>query len=94
VVRYLKYAAELTPSDPAGAAAYYALAAPFFDGLKQGGTLGRPELPPGETVGEQRLGMLERGISMERIAELEDVDIDVVRRSISRGRARRRERGQ
>ena len=94
VVRYLKYAAELTPSDPVSAATYYALAAPFFDGVKQGGKSGRPELPPGATVGEQRLDMLERGTSLKRIAELEKVDIDVVRRSISRGRERRRERGQ
>ena len=93
VGRYLKYAAELTPSNLAGAATYYALAAPFFDGLKQGGRSGRPELPPGATVGEQRLDMLERGISMERISELHGEGIDAVKRSINRGR-RRRERGQ
>jgi hypothetical protein len=92
VVRHLRYAAELAPMDRAGAAAHYARAAPFFADLKQGP--GRPELPPGATVGEQRLDMLERGISLERIAELEGYDIDVIDRSISRGRARRRERGQ
>jgi hypothetical protein len=90
-VRHLRYAIELAPTDRAGAAAYYELAAPFFADLKQGP--GRPELPPGATVGEQRLDMLERGISMERIAELDGVDMNVVKRSINRGR-RRRERGQ
>ncbi len=50
---------------------------------------GRSRLLPGETVGERRLAMLERGRSIEQIAEHDDVDIDVVERSIRRGRHRR-----
>jgi hypothetical protein len=55
---------------------------------------GRKRKPPGQTVGERRLAMLEQNISMERIAEIEGEDIEVIRRSLDRGRARRQSGGQ
>lgn len=61
---------------------------------KPASKVGAKQKPPGETAGERRLGLLNQGISMERIAEWEGVDVDVVRRSISRGQERQKQRGQ
>jgi hypothetical protein len=51
--------------------------------------VGRKPKPPGQTIDERRLAMLESGHTMERIADQDQVDIDVVRRSLARGRKRR-----
>jgi hypothetical protein len=68
---------------------------------------GRHELPPGETIDEQRLATLESMVpahevarrssgkkrrAMEKMAADEDLDVDVIRRSINRGHQRRRKR--
>jgi hypothetical protein len=50
---------------------------------------GRRSKPPGATIGELRLALLEQGLSMEKIAEMHDQDIDTIRRSLDRGRERR-----
>jgi hypothetical protein len=42
-----------------------------------------------ESIDERRLAMLERGMSEEDIGEQTEVDIDVVKRSIRRGRRKR-----
>jgi hypothetical protein len=55
---------------------------------------GPQRLESGETIGEQRLALLEEGVSMEQIAERHGHDIDVVRRSLSRGRNRKDNSGQ
>ena len=52
----------------------------------------RPELKPGHTVGERRLALLERGISIEQQAEQAGLHPDRIERSIRR--ARKRQSGQ
>jgi hypothetical protein len=87
----LQCAIKVAPKDEAAAAEHIELALPYFrEALSWGRKAGRKPAPPGGTVGERRLAMLERGISMEDIAEIDGVDVEVVRRSIDRGEKRRR----
>jgi hypothetical protein len=88
-IKQLQHAITIAPKDKAAAAAHIELALPYFaEALTWGRKGGRKRKAKGETVGERRLRLLEQGISMEDIAAIEDRDIDVIRRSLGRGRER------